>query len=399
MDVHSRLKYRALMSQEVSFAATWMIEVASSCTGMVNVRRLSVLLQRPSVASSQHILQTNLPMIQRYAYLALAALSAAALSAQPTLTDDNAVPTAGSVFPISAGTYEFPGAAGADQLFGHWMLLPTGNRDISYVSPSLSNTASTIPGTTILSTDGGSDTLFWGLTTNGMEILADLSGLGLVVYTDPVLELKLPCTFGTSWTDAVSAAYTVSGFQVQRTGTVVGLGDAFGTLELPELVLQNVLRVKVRKVLLDNSPVLNVRRASETYYFFTEGVPHPALRLQLDSVTLGTGNPAVTREAQWMYGNGNVSVQSIDPDLIGFSAYPNPASGAVSLSFGNAEHGARRVELMDATGRVVRQQPLALQNSTELPAAFNTAGLAPGVYHIRLVGENSVLGTQRLVVQ
>jgi len=338
-------------------------------------------------------------MIQRYSFFALAALSVAALTAQPTLTTSNAVPTAGSIFPVSSGTYQFPGPTGAAQLFGHWMLLPTGNRDLSYVDPALSNTADGIPGVALLSTDGGTDTLFWGLTPNGLEILADLSGLGLVTYTDPVLELKLPCTFGTSWTDAVSAAYTVSGFAVQRTGTVNGLGDAYGTLELPEVVLQNVLRVKVRKVFQDNSPIINVRRISETHYFYTEGVPHPALRLQLDTVIIGTGNPATTREAQWQYGNGTVAVADIDFDNIRFTAYPNPATGAVNLAFGNAEHGARSVELMDATGRMVASRSLSTLRTTDVQGAFDAATLAPGVYHIRLIGETKVLGTQRLVVQ
>jgi hypothetical protein len=338
-------------------------------------------------------------MIQRYFFVAAAALSATVLSAQFTLDTGNAVPTAGSIFPVSTGTYEFPGPAGADQLFGHWMLLPTGNRNLSYVDPALSNTASTIPGTALISTDGGTDSLFWGLTANGLEVLADLSGLGLVRYTDPVLELKLPCTFGTSWSDVVSAAYVVSGFNVQRTGTVTGLGDAYGTLELPEVELENVLRVKVRKVFQDNSPIINVQRISETHYFYTDGVPHPALRLQLDTVIIGTGNPAATREAQWMYGNGNVSVADIDLDNIRFTAYPNPATGAVHLTFGSSEHGARSVELMDATGRIVARRPLATLNTTDVQGAFDAANLAPGVYHIRLIGENSVLGTQRLVVQ
>lgn len=338
-------------------------------------------------------------MIQRYSLFALAALSAAALTAQPTLTTSNAVPTAGSIFPVSTGTYDFPGPSGAGQLFGHWMLEPAGNRDISYLAPSVTPTSAQVPGVALLSTDGGSDTLFWGLTANGLEILADLSNLGMVIYTDPVLELKLPCTFGTIWTDAVSAAYTVSGFNVQRTGTVEGHGDAYGTLELPEVELQNVLRVKVRKVFQDNSPIINVQRISEVHYFYTDGVPHPALRLQLDTVIIGTGNPAATREAQWMYGNGNVAVADIDLDNIRFTAYPNPANGAVHLAFGNAGHGARSVELMDATGRIVASRSLSTLRSADVQGAFDAANLAPGVYHIRLVGENSVLGTQRLVVQ
>lgn len=339
-------------------------------------------------------------MHHRYTSLSLALLASGALLAQPTINASNNVPVAGTEYPSSrADTWVSPGPAGADQLFGHWMLLPVGNRNITYVDPSLSNTSAQVPNVALLSTDGGSDTLFWGLTAEGLEILADLSGLGLVRYTDPMLELKYPCTFGTTWTDPFLANFTVSGINATRTGTITGNGDAYGRLELPAVALDDILRVKVRRVITDASPVVTIQRRTETHYFFSEDVRHPVLRMDRDTVIIGTGAPAVTLSASWLYGNGNVSVQDIDFNDVRFTAYPNPAKDVVNLSFGSAEHGTRSIELMDATGRMVQQVPLVQRNSTEVPAAFDASGLAPGVYHIRLLGENSVLGSQRLVVQ
>jgi hypothetical protein len=338
-------------------------------------------------------------MIDRYAILASALLASGSLLAQPTLDANNNVPAAGSEYPISIGTYLFPGPTGPNQVYGFWDLVGTGNRNISYVAPSATPTSAQVPGVDLLSTDGGTDTLFLGISSTGQEVLAELTGLGLVKYTDPLLELKYPCTFGTTWSDDASASYTVSGFAVTRTGTISGIGDGYGTLELPAVVIPNVLRVTVTRRLFDQSPVVNVRRNSVVTYYFSEAVRHPVLRLSLDTVIIGTGAPAVTYDARWMYGDGEVSVQSIDPSTVRFTAYPNPANGAVNLSFGDTDHGTRTLELMDATGRIVRQQPLLQQHSAEVLSAFNTAGLAPGVYHLRLIGENSVLGTQRLVVQ
>ncbi len=336
----------------------------------------------------------------RYATLSLSLLMAGTLLAQPTINAANNVPAADTEYAVSsATTWVYPGPAGADQLFGQWEQAPTGNRNIQYLSPSVTSSSNQVPNAVLLSTDGGSDTLFWGLTANGLEILADISGLGFIRYTDPLLELKYPCTFGTTWTDAINASYTVSGFSVARTGTVTGTGDAYGTLELPAVVLDDILRVKVRRVITDASPLVTIQRRTESYYFFSDAVRHPVLRLDLDSVVIGNGAPAVTRSATWMYGNGNVSVQDIDFSDVHFTAYPNPTDAAVNLSFGNAEHGARSVELLDATGRVVKQQPLLQGRATDMPAAFDTSDLAPGVYHIRLTGEKGVLGTQRLVVQ
>ncbi len=339
-------------------------------------------------------------MKHRYSCLSLALLASTALLAQPTLNAGNNIPMAGSDYAVSSSTvWDFPGDAGADQLFGQWSLVGTGNRNISYLDPSVSSSSAQVAGVNLLSTDGGSDTLFWQGDAEGLTILADKSGLGFVVYTDPLLELKYPCTFGTTWTDAVNASYVVQGFNVQRTGTVNGNADAYGTLELPEVALDDILRVKVRRVINDASPVVNIQRISETYYFFSADVRHPVLRLNVDSAIINNGAPAVTRDAAWMYGDGNVSVGDISFDDVRFTAYPNPAVGPVNLSFGSAEHGTRSIELIDATGRTVQQLPIVQRNTTEVPAAFDASGLAPGVYHIRLVGESSVLGSQRLVVQ
>ena len=285
--------------------------------------------------------------------------------------------------------------------YGFWMLVGSGNRTIFYVSPSVTPTSALIPSAQLLSTDGGSDTLFWAVTNDGLTQVGEKTGLGTVNYTDPIVEIKYPCTFGTTWTDALSASYTVPGapIQVTRTGTVNGHADGYGTLELPEVVIENVLRVKVNKNILDQSAFANVSRVSETYYFFTELVPHPVLRLQRDTVIFGTGAPAATSEALWMYGDGNVGIQAIDPDAVRFTAYPNPATDRVHLSLGDGGDAARFIEVMDATGRLALRRDIAVRGADDVQSAFDVSTLAPGVYLLRLTGERGVLGTQRLVVR
>lgn len=326
----------------------------------------------------------------------LAVVSTAAI-AQPTLNAGNNLPSAGDVFVTSTGTYPTEGSVGAAQTFGFWMLQQTGNRNFSFLSPSVSSTV--VTGANLLSTDGGSDTLFWRGTATGLELLADKSGIGNVVYTDPVQELVYPLTYQTTWSDALVASYSVSGFPVQRTGNLTGVADSYGLLELPSVGINNVLRVRVRKEITDVSAFITVNRISETYYYFVDTVPHPVLKLQLDTAITGGGNPAVTKAAVWMYGAGFANIGELDMDDIRFTAYPNPASGPVNLSIADTDVAVRGLELLDATGRVVMQQPLVARQATELPGAFSTDGLAPGVYHVRLIGERSVLGTQRLVVQ
>jgi hypothetical protein len=299
---------------------------------------------------------------------------------------------------MSTGTFEFPGGTGADQLYGFWMLEGTGNRDISYLDPSVTPTSSQAPSATLLSTDGGTDTLFWTVTAQGLTQVAEKTGLtGMLTFTDPILEIAYPCTYNTTWSDAVSANYN-PGIPVTRVGTINGIADGYGTLELPQAVITNVLRVKVRKEITDQSAIATVGRVSLTYYFFTELVPHPVLKLQTDSVVINNGAPAVTNTALWMYGDGQTGIDQLSFDDIRFLAYPNPASGPVNLQVHDAE-AVSYVEVMDATGRLVLQQAVVGSQAGDIQDAFSVDGLRPGVYQVRLIGRDGVLGTRPIVVE
>ncbi len=321
------------------------------------------------------------------------------LSAQsPTLTDMNNVPAAGMDYPVNLGTFGYPGGAGADQTYGFWMLQSTGNRDIMYLAPSVTPTSNMVAGVTHLSTDGGTDTLFWRANASGLDLLAEKNALlGLVVYSDPGIERQYPCTFNTTWSDAVAASYTTSGIPVVRSGSITGVADGYGLLELPAAGVPNVLRIKVRKVISDVSAIVTVDRISETYYFFTELVPHPLLKLQIDTTIINNGGPTVTKESQWMFGEGTIGFDDLSFDDIRFTAYPNPATDLVHLSVDDANE-VRFVEVLDATGRLALRQDLMRNQSDAIMGAFSVIGLAPGVYHVRLSGTAGVLGTQRLVV-
>ncbi len=335
----------------------------------------------------------------RYTALFASLLPIGLLMAQPTIDQSNNTPLLNEDYAVSLGLYMLPGSAGADQEYGFWSLQATGTRNYRYLDPSVTPTTSQFPGTTRLSTDSGSDTLFWKVDANGIELVGERTNLANIPYTNGVLELKYPCSFGTTWSDIFSASYTVSGFPVTRVGTLTGNADGWGTLALPEVELENVLRVHVRKTIQDQSAILNVDRTVDTHYFFSELVPHPVLKLQVDTSIISGGNPAVTSSAEWMFGNGEVGMMELDPADVVFTPYPNPADGAVNMVFGAGHDLVRFVEVLDATGRTVLQRDLGQAPAGDLMSVFHVDGLAPGVYHIQLSGAQGRLGTRRLVVR
>jgi len=338
-------------------------------------------------------------MEQRYILITAALLCGGGLAAQPTLTAGNNVPAAGRDFPFSAGTDFFSaGPDGGPNLYGFWMLQATGNRVMYHRAASVTPTSAQVPSATLISTDGGTDTLFWAVTGAGLELVGEKrDGLGMIPYSDAGLEIKYPCSLGTIWSDPTGASFSVAGFPVQRTGTVAGHADGYGTLELPRVVLNNVLRVRVRRAVNDVSAIATVNRSTVTHYFFTDTVPYPVLKLVVDTTIINNGAPAVQRSAQWMYGDGTTGVGDLGFGDVRFTAYPNPASGPVNITM---DHGtdARFLEVFDGTGRMVLQK--GIPDRTEVvQGAFDVGALAPGVYHVRLSGVHGPLGTQRLVVE
>ena len=79
---------------------------------------------------------------------------------------------------------------------------------------------------------------------------------------------------------------------------------------------------------------------------------------------------------------------------------PNPASGAVAISFTLAERGPARIELMDLAGRRVLVRELgALDRGIHVVRLPEARGLATGVYRVRLVQGGRSVSTPMIVAR
>lgn len=333
----------------------------------------------------------------RFRYAAMPAfLMVTAALAQPTLSPGTHVPVAGQEFPVlSVDSFISAGPQGANVMMDYWFMLHpnTGNRTWYYQAASASPAAAQIPTATLLNTDGGSDTLFWRFDANGLYHVGSKTQLeGVVNFTDPLTELKFPCTFGTTWSDNMTASYVVGGFvTVTRIGSITGVGDAYGTLNLPGgASIPDVLRVKVRRQVNDNSAVTNVTRISNIHYFYGQTSAYPMLRLTEDSVQIGTGAWTAVKNAQWQGQSFNVGVEETAADQVEFIAYPNPTDGVLYF----ARNGAEVAEVMDASGRIVSTHRISADRSS-----IDTQGMAPGAYMLRLSADGRLVGTERFVVR
>jgi len=318
-------------------------------------------------------------------------------TAQPTIDLQNNQPVNGQQFPVrtlSAWTWEGP--AGADVDYAFYDLFSTGNQTFYTHAASSTPTSASIPSANVITTDGGNDTLFWNYAADGLYQVGARTSIELISnYTDPILELKYPCTYGTTWNDVTVATYNTPLGPASRTGTITGHADAYGALGISGLYEPNVLRVKVRRDLSDVAAVATTRRITNTYYFFREATPWPILKLTLDSLSVNNGGYSVSREAKWMGGPGGVGLDEATADQVTFSPYPNPTQGVVDLRVSAAE--VRQVEVMDATGRVVIG--MGKENNAGQDVALDLSTLPAGLYHVRIRTTDGRTATQRLVRQ
>lgn len=325
------------------------------------------------------------------------------LVAQPTLTFDNNGPVpVGAPFAVSSyssttpSTFYSSGSTGADQIYGFWMIPETGNHDQFFVDPSVTPTAASFPTATVFSTNGGQDTMCYKVDAAGIELVGVRTATeGIAPYTDGAIELVYPCTFGTTWNDAFSASLIISSIPVTRAGTVTGIADGYGTIQLPGTELNDVLRVKVRKVQIDQTPLGVLYRSYESYYFFQEDIHFPVMKTSQDTLIISNGAPSVTWSADWLYGN-DVGIQDMRADDVVFTPYPNPTNGQLDLR--TEGEALRSVEVLNATGQVLISK--SYRNAGTIAAGpLDLSALASGVYNVRITQADGRRGTSRVVVQ
>jgi hypothetical protein len=133
-------------------------------------------------------------------------------------------------------------------------------------------------------------------------------------------------------------------------------------------------------ILVDNSTETETPIAGATNQTFTPTTPG----YYYAQITSGN---CFTRSNQM-----NLSSLDLNENEIAtFSIYPNPALDQVTIS--NIEAGST-ITLMDVSGKSVSQQ---LSNSTSVK--LQTSELTSGVYFVRVMNNNGISGTQKLLIE
>ena len=328
--------------------------------------------------------------------------------AQVVLTLQNNGYVNGDSSRFSEVTFIDPGLPGADRIWDFSKVTRTGSRPFSLVSAHATRELDGLKEYNLVLNENGNE-YFLSEKENDCEEFGFLNKETkmTMVYKDPIVKMKFPMKFGDTFEDAFSGvAYYNDRSRIDLAGQFFTGADAFGTLILPEKVLDNVLRVKtVRKVLqigVCGSTISTVTK----YFWYAPGFRYPVFTTREVEMVHGGDEPVISKSATENLdqllprGNSNVSATLGDTgEGISVMLFPNPFREQFTYNYFLRKSLGVSLELYDMTGNV-RMKLISNQTETEglHTGSFDgvRAGLTPGIYYVRFTFDKQVV-VQKIV--
>lgn len=360
----------------------------------------------PSVLSyfANQIIRSML--VIRYSTIVLFLAVSSMVDAQSiTLVDPGNTPVVGSSFLMHTGAYSSPLAGGADQLFDLSGLSETSTKTYTWALPSISPIASQYPGADLALVNGGLDTLFYSTGTDGIERVGESQSFSLlgtayqviVPYTDGILELEFPLTYEDTWTDAITASFSVDGTPAVRTGTITGEADGWGRLVMPGA--QDTLEVlRVHTVVSETNTItpINIQHSRSIYAYYPLWGKFPVLRTVVDSLTSIIQDQGYSF-TEWLDASA-LGVAMVDADAFGLQVRPNPANDFMEVVFNGGRNGAVVMDVVDMRGASILHHEWSATSQQDMIQRVDVRQLDAGIYQVLLTAADGTRSTKRFVV-
>jgi hypothetical protein len=280
-----------------------------------------------------------------------------------------------------------PGPGGAGQTWNYTAIVITSTAVSSntYTSPSAAPNNTLFPSATIASWSGGSSYGMFDYSTSWTYLGSAVSNtMFCTVYGDPATYYTYPFTYGSTSNDTYSFATQYD----TASGTINTIGDATGTLQLPSITHNNVLRIKrtINEVNIGASPYTFT---GETYFFYSSASKFPLLVMVQYTVNSASGTFS-SRSISINVGittNISTTVQSAS-----FEMYPNPASGR--LNFNHADLKSSELKIYNSIGQMIFSPSEDQLRNNDLDISC----LERGIYFVKIKNKDTEF-TKKLLVE
>jgi hypothetical protein len=266
--------------------------------------------------------------------------------------------------------------------------------DASAVPSSSIFTGATLAGTKDLS----NYTFYKSVSTPTaqFEVLGTYNTTATTTYSNSMVMLSWPMTYGSNYTDTYSGADTAANGNL-ITGTIGGLASGYGSITMPEgETSASVLQVRTTdtRVVTSKMNALASRTIVTTRYDYYE----PTQRYPWISISYASNTDSVgtTRSASiWLNKLKVVGLNDRNFNAT-YQIYPNPAKDHFSVKLSSTQNSNCTLQIYNALGQEVKS--LSLTGGSTIEENISIRDLKPGIYIVKTsLGERS--SARRLIIE
>ncbi|NBC82294.1 MAG: T9SS type A sorting domain-containing protein [Bacteroidetes bacterium] len=204
----------------------------------------------------------------------------------------------------------------------------------------------------------GTNKFYFDVNNNRILELAVSTNQGRyqIEYAEPPVKMVYPFEYGDIEQGNFKGTYTSGSAKGTIAGTYSIEADAYGSLKLPDLNIDNVIRIKSVKDYVKKIGESETHILTETYRWYAEAERYPVA--VMIKTTIGyddgrTGNPryqaAYKKEIQRPVTKAAKTAQSTK-----IEAYPNPVSDQLMINYNVTESSRVNISLVDMSGKLVK---------------------------------------------
>lgn len=358
----------------------------------------------PSLTSPHPPLPEILTRFPTLLLLLLLSLSIPTFS-QSTLTYQNNAPVYGDSNDFRGIQWLEPGAGGAGLSWDFSGIQYSGNDMDNFIPYVPQQSLNGVVAYNMLMEDNGFEYYLQSNPDTLLE-LACIKGNMTFINTNPLVKMKFPFAYGDSFSDDFNgnAAFTDKP-EYPISGYVSVLADAYGTLILPGLSLQNVLRVKQEKYFTEFRSCNSLHSRAESYKWYAPGYRYPVLSINYLNYQVDN-KPSVTTKTAYLNLNqtSQGSVVAAPPalskaldkskDLPPLSLFPNPFQDQLQYAYFLKETTTVSLQLTDMYGKSAQllfDNQIQSKGLHSADLDLSQYNLSPGVYLLKFSFGDQVL--------
>jgi hypothetical protein len=321
---------------------------------------------------------------------------------QTTISYDNKALEAGDQNTFQSIEYVLPGGSGPNQIWDFSKIRYTGESDEGSLSTSPSNVHERIGNYNLVVTEDDKEYYYY-LTNNSLEELGYISEDYDLIYTDPVLKMVYPFAYGNSFTDQYEGNAIFKGVtNIDLNGDYTVTADAYGTLILPDRVLENTLRIKSEKTALEVNMCSSIEVSIVRHFWYAPGYRYPVMYTSVREYSINGKEPVIEKtsgtnlqQTPEVLTNGEENQQLLETDSdVAVIVYPNPFNEKLTYNYFLRKYHNVSIDLYDISGRIDKSlmksqtQPEGLYTNDLVSTDYS---LTPGIYYLRFTFDNKVV--------